>query len=71
MKTILSILAAGAALAALPALAHAQAHPDFTGAWQIAAYSPALKPVDGKPIPFKPQAKKVYDQHVAAAARSS
>jgi hypothetical protein len=74
MKKTLSLIAAGAALAALPALAHAQdgkasGHPDFTGAWQIAAYSPALKPVDGKPVPLKPEAKKVYDQHMAAAAK--
>ena len=69
MKTILSILAAGAALAALPALAHAQAHPDFTGAWEIATYSPALKPADGGAVPLKPEAKKVYDQHLAAAAK--
>jgi hypothetical protein len=69
MQKTLSLLAAGAALAALPALAHAQAHPDFTGAWRVAAYNAALKPADGKPIPFKPEAKKVYDQHVAAAAK--
>jgi hypothetical protein len=69
MKTILSILAAGAALAALPALAHAQAHPDFTGAWEIATYSPALKPADGGAVPLKPEAKKVYDQHLAAIAK--
>ena len=69
MKQTLTLIAAGAALAALPALAHAQAHPDFTGAWIVASYSPALKPVDGAPVPFKPEAKKVYDQHVAAAAK--
>jgi hypothetical protein len=69
MKTTLSLIAAGAALAALPALAHAQSHPDFTGAWQIATYSPALKPVDGSAVPLKPEAKKVYDQHLAAAAK--
>jgi hypothetical protein len=74
MRKSLTVFAAGAALAALPALAHAQdgkgsGHPDFTGAWIVAAYSPSLKPVDGKPVPFKPEAKKVYDQHVAAAAK--
>ncbi|HEY4029946.1 MAG TPA: hypothetical protein VGM25_06350 [Caulobacteraceae bacterium] len=69
MKKTLSLIAAGAALATLPALAHAQAHPDFTGAWQVATYSPSLKPVDGKPVPLKPEARKVYDQHVAAAAK--
>jgi hypothetical protein len=70
MKKTLSYLVAGVALAALPALASAQAkHPDFTGAWRIAAYSPTLKPADGKPVPFKPEAKKVYDQHLAAAKK--
>ena len=69
MTKTLSLLAAGAALMALPALAHAAAHPDFTGAWIVSPYSPSLKPVDGKPVPFKPEAKKVYDEHVAAAAK--
>jgi hypothetical protein len=69
MKKLLSLLAAGAALAALPAMAHAQAHPDFTGAWIVAPYSASLKPLDGKPVPFKPAAKKVYDAHLAAAAK--
>jgi len=69
MRKTLSLIAAGAALASLPALAHAAGHPDFTGAWRVAAYSPSLKPVDGQPVPFKPEAKKVYDQHVAAAAK--
>ena len=69
MKTILSVLAAGAALATLPAMAHAQAHPDFTGAWEITTYSAALKPAEGGAVPLKPEARKVYDQHLAAAAK--
>jgi hypothetical protein len=73
MKKLLPLLAAGAALAALSALApvqaQAQAHPDFTGAWIVAPYSPALKPSDGKPVPFKPAAKAVYEKHLAAAAK--
>ena len=40
MQKTMTLLAAGAALAALPALAHAQAgHPDFTGVWTIAGYT--------------------------------
>lgn len=67
------LLAAGAlaavpALAALPALA-AGAHPDFTGAWSVSPYSPGLKTADGKPPPLKPQAQKVYDEHLAATAK--
>ncbi len=61
------------ALAAVPALAHAApssaATPDFTGAWTVTAYMPALKPADGKPVPFKPAAKAVYDKHLADAAK--
>lgn len=69
MNKTLTLLAAGAALCALPSLASAAAHPDFTGAWIVSAYSASLKPVDGKPVPFKAEAKKVYDAHKAAAAK--
>ena len=69
MKTIRSFLAAGAALATLPAIAHAQAHPDFTGAWIVSPYKAKLTPVDGGAVPLKPEAKKVYDEHRAAAAK--
>ena len=69
MKTTLSLLAAGAALATLPTFAHAAGHPDFTGAWIVSAYSPALKPVGGGAVPLKPEAKKVYDEHRAATAK--
>ena len=64
-----SLLAAGAMLASAPALAHAQSHPDFTGAWIVAPYKPALKPADGTVVPLTPEAKKVYDAHRAAAAK--
>ena len=67
MQKTLTLLAAGAVLAALPALAHAQAgHPNFTGVWTITPYTGELKPTDGKPIPFKPEAKTAYDKHLAA-----
>ncbi len=69
MKTTLSFLAAGAMLAALPAFAHAQSHPDFTGPWIVSPYKAKLTPADGSAVPFKPEARKVYDQHVAAAAK--
>src|ERR1700761_3751314 len=69
MSKILSLIAAGALLAAAPALAHAQAHPDFTGAWIVSPYKARLTPADGKPVPLKPEAKKVYDQHLAATAK--
>ena len=55
MKSTVTLIAAGAALAALPALAHAQSRPDFTGAWRVAAYSPALKPEGGGGVPLKPE----------------
>ncbi|MEI9889632.1 MAG: hypothetical protein WDN45_02430 [Caulobacteraceae bacterium] len=70
MQRALRLLAAGALLAAAPALAHAQPkHPDLTGAWQVSPYSAGLKPSDGKPIPFKPAAKTLYDAHLAATAK--
>jgi hypothetical protein len=69
MKKLLPLLAAGAALAALPALAQAAAHPDFSGAWIVTPYSASLKPADGKPAPLKPAAKAVYDKHLAALAK--
>lgn len=70
MSKTLSLLAAGALLAAVPALAQAQAkHPDFTGAWIVSPYKPALTPADGGAVPLKPEAKKVYDQHLAAAKK--
>lgn len=71
--TLKTLAAAAALLAAAPVLApglaYAQPHPDFTGVWSIAAYSPALKAADGKPIPLKPDAKAEYDKHLAAAAK--
>jgi hypothetical protein len=70
MKNALTLLSAGAALAALPALALAQgAHPNLTGAWIITPYTGALKPSDGKPIPFKPEAKATYEKHLAATKK--
>jgi hypothetical protein len=75
MSKTLSLLAAGVMLAAAPALAHAQVangqakHPDFTGAWIVSPYKAKLAPVDGGAVPLKPEAKKVYDQHLAAAAK--
>ena len=68
MNKTLTLMAAGAALAVLPALAHAQAgHPNFTGVWSITPYTGALKPADGKEIPFTPKAKAEYEKHLVAA----
>jgi hypothetical protein len=66
--TLKTALLAAAVLAA-PAFAHAQSHPDFTGIWQIMPYSAALKPADGKPVPFKLDAKAEYQKHLALAAK--
>jgi len=62
-------LFAAAVLSAAPAAALAADHPDFTGVWAIAKYSPALRPADGKPAPLKPEAKADYEKHLAAAAK--
>jgi hypothetical protein len=64
------LLRAVLALAAVPAAATAASeHPDFTGAWIVTPYSPSLKTVDGKTPPLKPEARKVYEAHLAAAAK--
>jgi hypothetical protein len=65
-----SVLLLAGLLAAPAVAAQAQAaHPDLTGTWTVAGYSASLKPVDGKAPPLKPEAKAVYDQHLAAAAK--
>ena len=58
-----------AAIAVLALPAAAQAAPDLTGVWSIVGYSPALKTLDGKAPPLKPDAQAVYAKHVAAAAK--
>lgn len=65
----LGSLLTAAVLAALPAFAHAADPPDFTGAWTVKPYTGALKPVDGQPIPFKPEARAEYDKRLAASAK--
>jgi hypothetical protein len=70
MKSLISTLAAGAALAALPALAQAQAgHPDFTGVWTVTPYSGVLKPVDGKPVPLNAKGQAAFEAHLAATKK--
>jgi hypothetical protein len=71
MKPSLFALAGALALMAAPiaSLAADASHPDFTGVWAIVGYSPSLKTVDGKAPPLKPEAKAVYNQHLAAAAK--
>ncbi len=73
MMQLKSLLIAAVAAATLPALApaaaQAQAHPDFTGAWVVTPYTGQLKPADGKPVPFTPEGKALYDKHLAAAAK--
>ncbi len=64
---LIRIAALAVTLVAGPALA--KTAPDLTGVWSIVGYSPSLKPVDGKPIPLKPEAKAVYDQHLASAKK--
>ena len=57
-------------LAALgsPAVALA-AQPDLTGVWSITSHASVLKTVDGKLPPLTPEAKVVYDKHLASAAK--
>jgi hypothetical protein len=67
IKAFMIAAAAAAAPVLAPGLALAADHPDFTGVWQITTYSASLKPSDGKPVPFKPEAKAEYEKHRAAA----
>ena len=70
MRTLTPSLTFAAALAAVPALAFAAAgHPDFTGAWIVTPYTGALKPLDGKPVPFTPAGKAAFDKTRAMEAK--
>jgi hypothetical protein len=40
--------------------------PDISGVWQVAQYERAIRTADGKAPPLKPEARKVYEQNVAA-----
>jgi hypothetical protein len=64
MRQLLAVVALLAAGDALPAT-----QPDLTGVWSIDSRADAVKTVDGKLPPLLPDAKSVYEQHLAAAAR--
>jgi hypothetical protein len=66
MKPLLPVLLAVAAAIAAPI---ARATPDLTGVWSIVTRAETLKTQDGKLPPLLPQAKAVYEAHVAQAAR--
>jgi hypothetical protein len=68
MRPMLFVAAAVAVLAS-PVMAAPAAHPDFTGAWSVAGYSPTLKTEDGKAPPLTPAAQAVYDKNRAMAAK--
>lgn len=54
-------LACAILAASAPAVsAGAQSRPDFNGVWRIVDPGRALAPLDGKPLPLKPAAQKVY-----------
>src|SRR6478752_183649 len=40
--------------------------PDLSGVWQIASYERAIRTVDGKMPPLKPEARKVYEKNLVA-----
>jgi hypothetical protein len=67
MKALLPVLlAAGVAATAAPI---ACATPDLTGVWSIVTQADTLKTEDGKLPPLLPQARTVYEAHLAQAAR--
>jgi hypothetical protein len=56
-------------LALPPLVAAGESHataPDISGVWQVTQYERAIRTADGKPPPLKPEARKVYEQNVAA-----
>ncbi len=55
-------------LIALPGLG-AAATPDLTGVWTITSNNSTLKTEDGKAPPLTAQAKALYQQHLASAAK--
>lgn len=74
-----SVAAAGAAALALgvvsfgasqaaPKAARTAAHPDFTGLWQVQAFTPAIRTDQGALPPLRPEAKALYDRRVADRA---
>jgi hypothetical protein len=67
LKTLaaLALLALGPAAAAQP-IYHPPAGQDFEGVWLIEGDHSAIKTLDGKPPPLKPEAAKVYKANLAA-----
>jgi hypothetical protein len=56
------------ALALAPALTWAVA-PNLTGVWSIVSHPTMLKTVDDKTPPLTPEAKAIYDKHIASSAK--
>lgn len=66
MSAIQKIGAAALAGASLWIGCAAAAAPNFNGVWQASANITALRTSDGKLPPLLPEAKKIYEQHLAA-----
>jgi hypothetical protein len=62
---VIRILALCSALIATSAATHAGG-PDFSGVWQVTKYERSIRTIDGKQPPLTADAKKVYEQNVAA-----
>lgn len=44
---------------------------DLSGVWRISSPTQALRTIDGKAPPLKPEAQKIYDERVAANAKGT
>jgi hypothetical protein len=55
-----------ALLPVLPALAQAQQPPEFGGVWQITAYQPGVRTVDGQLPPLTAAGKALYEANLVA-----
>jgi hypothetical protein len=67
MRPVAKLAFALFVVTALPSTALAK--PNLTGTWSIVGYSPSIKTVDGKSPPLRPEAKAIYEDHLAAAGR--
>lgn len=68
MKPLTLIAVVATAILTMGFTPIARAIPDLTGVWSIATNADVLKTEDGKLPPLLPEAKTVYEKHLAQAA---
>src|SRR5262245_21062357 len=63
---LLVVAQAASASPNVPASRTPDNRPELSGIWQVASYERSIRTVDGKLPPLRPEAKKVYEQNLAA-----